>query len=479
MWRPDRASDRPLYRQIAAYIEQRISLGEMPPGSPLPSERKLAQQLGVNRSTVMQAYETLRASGLIESLTGSGTRVCRDRGGSAPKQTPNWSRYVESGTLQPNLPIMRRIREGLHSGVPFINFAGGELAPELSPSDAIADIMASHPFREPLSYGNPQGYVPLRVALASFLLEQRGIPATDESILITSGSQQSLYLLTQCLLNPGDAIAIENPSYAHSLAMFQSAGIRLFGLPVDDEGVHPDGIRSLYKQHRVRMVLLNPNYQNPTGRVMSAERRAEALACCEELGIPIVEDDPFSLTAFGEDPPPPLKSLDRNGTVLYIGSLSKVAASGLRIGWMVAPHTVISRLADARQQMDFGLSIFPQWIAARLLDSSSFLPHLERLRTSLRDRRDLMASALRRMLPSEISFELPQGGLNLWCRIHGEVNDYTLLENGIKNGVVFVPGSVYGAEQGFVRLSYARPPMEEIEMGIDKLAQAILKSLRT
>lgn len=475
MWKPDRTSNIPLYQQIAAYIEQRIALGEMPPGSPLPSERKLAQQLGVNRSTVVQAYENLRAAGLIESLTGSGTRVSRREQGL----TPNWSRYVESGALQPNLPLLRRIREGLQSGLPFINFAGGELAPELSPNDAIAEIMANQPFEEPLGYGNPQGYVPLRVSIASYLLEQRQIQATDESILVTSGSQQSLYLLTQCLLNPGDAIAIENPSYCSSLPMFQSAGIRLYGLPSDEHGVHPDGIRMLYKQHRIRMVFLNPNYQNPTGTVLSTERKIKILACCEELGIPIVEDDPFSLTAFDEEPPAPLKSLDRNGTVLYIGSLSKVAASGLRIGWLVAPHTVIRRLADARQQMDFGLSIVPQWIAAHLLDSSSFAPHMERLRKTLRDRRDRMAQALRRMLPDVISFDMPKGGLNLWCRIHAETSDYSLLENGIRCGVLFMPGSVFGAEAGFVRLSYARPPMEEIEMGIEKFAQALEKSAST
>ncbi|MFB9325567.1 PLP-dependent aminotransferase family protein [Paenibacillus aurantiacus] len=479
MWKPDRTSNRPLYQQIASYIEQRISFGEMPPGSSLPSERKLAQQLGVNRSTVMQAYENLRAAGMIESLTGSGTRVCRGESGVAPKQTPNWNRYVESGTFLPNLPLLRRIREALQSGVPLVNFAGGELAPELAPSDAIADIMREHPFRETLSYGDPQGFVPLRVALTSFLLEQRHIQATDESILVTSGSQQSLYLITQCLLNPGDAVAIEQPSYGYSLQMFQSAGIRLFGLPVDEDGVHPDGIRALHKQHRIRMVFLNPNYQNPTGTVMGAERRIEVLACCEELGIPIVEDDPFSLTAMEDAPPPSLKSLDRNGTVLYIGSLSKVAASGLRIGWMVAPHTVIRRLADARQQMDFGLSIFPQWIASRLLESSSFAPHLARLRAALRTRRDSMAAALHRKLPGEISFELPRGGLNLWCRINGDVNDSSLLESGIKNGVVFMPGSVFGAEAGFIRLSYARLPLEEIEMGIDKLAQALCRTSAT
>lgn len=477
MWKPDRNSKKPLYQQISEHIEQRISLGELPPESILPSERKLAEQLGVNRSTVVQAYEDLRASGMIESKTGSGTRVNKHKWGIFPKQTPNWNRYVEGGTFLPNLPFMRRIREGIQSGNPFINFASGELAPDLSPNDALRSLIIKHPFQDPLGYGDPQGYVPLRVALTSFLLDHRSIQATDESILITSGSQQSLYLITQCLLSPGDAIAIENPSYCYSLPMFQSAGLRLFGLPVDKQGVNPEDIKSLYRQHRIRMVFLNPNYQNPTGTVLGAERRSEILACCEQLGIPIVEDDPFSLTTMEENPPLPLKTLDQNGTVLYIGSLSKVAASGLRIGWMVAPQSVIRRLADARQQMDFGLSIFPQWIAAHFLESCDLDPHLRRLRDSLRFRRDLLAKTLQSELSNEITFDLPRGGLNLWCKINEPVNDYALLESGIKNGVIFVPGSVYGSDSGFARFTYARPPLEEIELGVHKFAKALRETL--
>jgi len=473
LWKPDRNRKKPLYLQISEHIEQRISFGELPPGSLLPSERKLAEQLGVNRSTIVQAYEELRASGMIERAAGSGTRVSKHKWGMAPKQTPNWNRYVEGGTFLPNLPFMRRIREGIQRGNAFINFASGELSHDLSPNESIQDILANEPFREALNYGEPQGFLPLRTSLTSFLKEQREINATNESILVTSGSQQSLYLITQCLLSPGDAIAIENPSYGYSLPMFQSAGLRLYGLPVDEHGVHPDDIRRLYRQHRIRMVFLNPNYQNPTGTVLSDERRSAVLDVCEQLGIPIVEDDPFSLTSFDEPSPPPLKTIDRNGSVIYIGSLSKVAASGLRIGWMVAPQSVIHRLADARLQMDFGLSIFPQWVASHLLQTQELDKHMQRLRTSLKRRRDLLIDALRAELPEMLSFEVPKGGLNLWCKLAEPADDELLLENGIKKGVLFVPGSVYGTEPGYVRLSYARPPEDDIGTGVLRFAEAL------
>jgi len=394
MWKPDRLSGRTLYQQIADDIEQRISYGEFPPGSLLPSERKLAEQLGVNRSTVILAYAELRSLGIIESRSGSGTRVSKYKWGATPRHTPNWHRYTEGGSFLPNLPFLRRIREALRQNPDLIDYASGELAGDLAPVEEINHLMSEKHYTSYLGYDNPQGYNPLRESLVSYLKQYRGIQTTDASILITSGSQQSLYLITQCLLSPGDAVAIEDPSYYYSLPMFQSAGLRLFRLPVDDKGVRPEDIRSLYKKHRIKMVFINPNYQNPTGHVLDDERRIELLDVASELGLPIVEDDPFSLTAYDGTPPMPLKSIDPIGSVLYIGSFSKIAASGLRVGWMVAPHAVVERLADARQQMDFGLSVVPQKVASQFLKSPYFQPHLERLRMHLLYKRDLLIEAL-------------------------------------------------------------------------------------
>ncbi|MDF2671563.1 MAG: GntR family transcriptional regulator [Paenibacillus sp.] len=473
MWTPDRKSSKPLYHQIADYIERRIAYGEFPPGSLLPSERKFASQLEVNRSTVVQAYDQLRAQGLIEGRTGSGTRVSLYKWGVTPKHTPNWRQYVEGGTFLPNLPFLRRIREEAHNHAHMIDFASGELSPDLCPNDAFRQLLQDRPFHDHLGYDNPQGYVPLRETLVTHLLNYRNIKATDSSILITSGSQQSLYLITQCLLSPGDAVAIEDPSYCYSLPMFQSAGLHLYRLPVDDKGVRPADVLELYRKHRIRMIFLNPQYQNPTGSVLDPARREQLLRISEELGIPIVEDDPFSLTSFQHCPPLPMKSYDTNSNVLYIGSLSKIAASGFRIGWMVAPQSVVSRLADARQQMDFGLSIVPQWLAAQYLASDYFEHQLFSLREALARRCRLLVESLREELSQEVSFEVPSGGLNLWCKLQKPVNDYKLLEEGIKRGVLFVPGSVYGSEPGFVRLSFARPKEEHIRPGVVKFAEAL------
>ncbi|NOU91724.1 aminotransferase class I/II-fold pyridoxal phosphate-dependent enzyme [Paenibacillus sp. LMG 31456] len=473
MWKPDRSIKQPIYQQITDYMEHRISFGEFPPGSVLPSERKLADLLGVNRSTIVQAYEELRASGLVESAKGSGTRVSMHKWGITPKQTPNWKQYAEGGTFLPNLPFIRRIREELRNRESIIDFASGELSPDLFPNAIIRDLLQNKPFQEHLGYEDPQGFSPLRSSLVSFLEQHLHIHATDSSILITSGSQQSLFLITQCLLSPGDAVAIEDPSYCYSLPMFQSAGLRLFRLPVDEHGINPEDILTLYRRHRIRMIFVNPNFQNPTGSTLTLERRVRLLEIASELGVPIVEDDPFTLTALDGNPPPTLKSLDTTGNVLYIGSLSKIAASGLRIGWLIAPQAVVSRLTDARQQMDFGLSSIPQWVATQFIEEGHFENQIIKLREALLEKRNEMIRGLQQLIQENVSFTPPQGGLNMWCKINGSVDDFKLLDEAIKKGVIFVPGSVYGSDHGYIRLCFARPQLDEIMPGLNLLKEAL------
>ncbi|TVY06707.1 MocR-like pyridoxine biosynthesis transcription factor PdxR [Paenibacillus cremeus] len=472
MWHIDRESDIPVYRQIADDLERRIMYGELPPGSVLPSERKLAQELKVNRSTIVQAYDELLATGLIESHRGSGRKVGTTHWGISPLRTPNWRQYAEGGSFLPNLPVIRKIRHEKQHRSTLIDMAGGELSPDLFPAEALKRMTRELDFAGSLGYADPQGDEGLRARLVSYLYDYHRIRTTEDSILVTSGSQQSLYLIAQCLLSPGDAVAVEAPSYYFSLPMFQSAGLRFIRLPVDGEGICPDDIPELHRKHRLRMIIVNPNYQNPTGTVMSAERRLRLLELAAEHGIPIVEDDPFSLTAFDEAPPLPLKALDRSSSVLYIGSMSKIVASGLRIGWLVAPQTIVQRLADARQQMDFGLSVLPQWLAAQYVGSEPFGQHLTQLREALRRKRDLTVAILERELAGEISFSVPKGGLNLWCSLHGEVDDSQLLEASIRRGILYTPGSVFGSGPGHARFAYARPREAELARGLAAFAEA-------
>jgi DNA-binding transcriptional MocR family regulator len=361
-WKPDRTDKKPIYKQIAEYIEQGISSGQFPSDSVLPSERKLAKELNVNRSTIVSAYEELQSLGIVDRKKGSGTRVSTDIWGISHKRIPNWGRYVEDGSFLPNIPLVQRIRSEIQKN-DLVNLASGELSPELMPDNHFKNILATQSFIGSLGYDHPQGNEDLRNTLVSHVKENKNIETDSSSILITSGAQQALHLIVECLLKPGDAVAIEDPSYCYSLPLFQSAGLRTFLLPVDKNGANPEDLLSLHKKHRIRMVFLNPDYQNPTGTILSLSRRKKFLEISTEYGIPIIEDDPYSLTSYNSEVNPTLKSIDSNGNVLYISSLSKIVASGLRIGWIIGPPQVIQRLADAKQQVDFGHSVFPQWIA--------------------------------------------------------------------------------------------------------------------
>ncbi|MED4404039.1 PLP-dependent aminotransferase family protein [Metabacillus fastidiosus] len=471
-WKPDRNNKKPIYKQIVEYIEQGISSGLFPADSLLPSERKLAQELDVNRSTIVAAYEELKSLGIVERKKGSGTRVSTDIWGISHKRIPNWGRYVEDGSFLPNLPLVQQIRSEVQNRK-LINLASGELSPSLMPNDQFRNILSSQPFIENLGYDHPQGNELLRETVTSHVKQFKNIETTASSILITSGAQQALHLIVECLLKPGDAVAIEDPSYCYSLPIFQSAGLRTFLLPVDKDGINPDDLVSLHKKHRIRMVFLNPDHQNPTGTVLHLSRRKRILELSIELGIPIVEDDPYSLTSYNGEVNPTLKSMDYNENVLYISSLSKIVASGLRIGWIIGPEQVIQRLADAKQQVDFGHSVFPQWVANEFLGSEYFTTHIDTIRAQLELRKHTITSSLREFLGNKVEFFTPAGGIHLWCKIDPSINEYLILNESMKNGIAFVPGSILGSQKGYIRFTFGRGEPDDIRKGILRFADAL------
>ena len=477
-WKPDKQSEIPLYQQISDYIQRRIVYGEFPPGSLLPSERALAKDLNVNRGTVISAYDLLYSNGMVERIKGSGTKVSTDVWGLTRMRVPNWDMYVERGSFLPSLPLYQHIRDEVYERN-LINFASGELAHDLMPYDTFQDILSKYEFQQSLGYEHPQGNLELRETIVHHLKKYRNIECTGQSILITSGAQQALHLITQCMLNKGDAIAYEDPSYAHSLPIFRSAGIKTIKLSMGEHGINPEELIQIHRRFRIKMVFLNPIFQNPTGTTLSLENRKRLLTITEELGIPIVEDDPYSLISLSEQTnTSTLKSLDKSGSVLYISSLSKVAASGLRIGWIVGPHNVIQRLADAKQQIDFGHSIFPQWVATEFLKSEMFDTHLQQLKQKLLEKRNLLASALQKELSDFLTFQAPEGGIHLWCRLLNEENEYQVLEVALRHGVIFVPGSLLGSKKGYIRLTYGRAETHQIEEGVLRLKEALLNLRR-
>lgn len=471
-WMPDRHAKKAIYKQLAEYIEKGIADGTFPSDKPLPSERNIAKDLNINRSTVVKAYDELESIGLIERHRGSGTTISKDIWGITKKRIPSWNRYIEAGSFLPNLPVIQKIRKEAVDHK-LINLASGELSEELFPKSFLRDITSTRSFIGSLGYDHPQGSEILRNTLTKHMKKSRGIETDPSSILITSGAQQALHLIVQCLLKPGDAIAIEDPSYNYNLQLFKSAGIQIYSLSVDHDGINPEELQSLYKKHRIKMIFLNPNFQNPTGSLMSVKKREAILEISSTLGIPVVEDDPYSLTAFSDDKIPTLKSMDRNGNVLYISSLSKIVASGLRIGWIIGPTSVIERLSDAKQQVDFGHASYSQWIANDFLESENFNLHTKRLIKELEKRRNKIIESLDVYLKGQVEYAVPQGGIHLWCKILKIYNENRLLEESIKRGVIYVPGSTMGSRNGFVRFTFSREDEDSIDEGIKRFAEAL------
>ncbi|KAF0815889.1 Transcriptional regulator, GntR family domain [Bacillus sp. ZZV12-4809] len=471
-WIPDRKSRTPIYKQLAFYIENGIADGTFPPDKPLPSERGLAKQFNINRSTVVAAYDELESNGIIERNQGSGTTISKDIWGMTKRRIPSWNRYIEAGSFLPNFPVTKRIHREL-TGTKLINLASGELSQDLFPLSSLREITSSRSFIGPLGYDHPQGNEILRETLAAHVKTFRDIEAESSSILITSGAQQALHLVIQCLLKPGDAVAIQDPSYHYSLPIFKSAGIKTYYLKTDKDGIDPDDITALYKKHQIKMIFLNPIYQNPTGTLLPENQRRKVLELSSKYGIPIVEDDPYSLTSFKGEKMKTLKSLDQNGNVLYISSLTKIVASGLRIGWIIGPKPVIERLSDAKQQVDFGHGSYSQWIANDFIESSNFESHIKHLVKQLDHRCKQIDTSLQTFLHDQLEYNVPQGGIHLWCRIKKDFNEIQLLEESIKRGVIYVPGSSMGTEKGFVRFTFAREKEENIHEGIKRFAEAL------
>ncbi|HWI48989.1 MAG TPA: PLP-dependent aminotransferase family protein, partial [Rummeliibacillus sp.] len=464
-WEPDRKSKKAIYKQLAEYIEKGIADGTFPADKPLPSERFLAKKFNLNRSTVVSAYDEVESNGLIERNRGSGTTISKDIWGITKKRIPSWNRYIEAGSFLPNLPVTQIIRRETVEHK-LINLASGELSEDLFPMNYLREITSTRSFIGSLGYDHPQGNAIFRETITKHVKQYRQIETDPSSILITSGAQQALHLIVQCLLKPGDAVALEDPSYSYNLPIFKTAGIKIHYLSVNEDGINPDDVESLYKKHRIRMIFLNPDFQNPTGSVMSEKKRKDILDISSKFGIPVVEDDPYSLTAFTGKKIPTLKSMDINGNVLYISSLSKIVASGLRIGWIIGPKSVIERLSDAKQQIDFGHSSFTQWIANDFLESEKFHSHMNKLVRELEKRRNQIVKSLNHYLKDQVEFSVPQGGIHIWCKILKDYNETQLLEESIKRGVIYVPGSTIGSKKNFVRFTFGRADEKSIEEGI-------------
>ena len=454
-------------RELVAWLASGIHNGTWPPETRLPPERTLAEQLRVNRSTVAAAYMELQARGLVDRRQGSGTYVHGDLWGIVP----DWTRYLERAAFRPMQPLVQRVQEA-RQRPETVDFSQADLGPALWPRGALSGFLQGMEIGESLGYAHALGMPALREAIAAEMRRRSALTVEPDALLVTTGAQQALYLVARGLLRPGDAIALERPSFYYSQALFQSAGIRLLPIPMDRDGVLPDRLEGVIREHRPAMVWLNPTYHNPTTTTLSLERRHAVLEISRRWNLPIVEDDAFSyLTVDGQkEPPPPLRSLGDGHQVIYIGTLSKIVAPGLRVGWIAAPRPIVERLADVKGQIDLGMPGIAQALAASFLADPAWNDHLRDVRQSLRARRDAFCAALAPLASRGATWSTPDGGLYVWLRFADDTPDRVRLERAISAGVVYGPGRIYGAEDGWARLNYLVQPAERVEGALSRLA---------
>lgn len=473
-WKPDKSLPMPLHLQIVGYIKEKISLFEWTVGMKLPSQRALAEVFGVNRSTIVAAMDELAAEGIIQGNTGGGTVIINNTW-NLMNQNYNWNSYISLGNHQPNHKIIRQINQAEFEP-DMIRLGSCEPASELIPQEKIQRILKKLSVSsQTFGYEEPRGSLLLRQEICNYL-KTIGISATPSSILITSGALQGLQLISLGLLQANSVVYLEKPSYLYSLRTFQSFGLQLLGIPYEETGLNLQELSERLKRKKGSILFTIPTFHNPTGTVMPLKKRIELLHLCEKEGLPIIEDDVYREIWFEESPPPPLKALDKNGLILYVGGISKNLSPGLRIGWIVGPDQVIERLADIKMQSDYGTSSLSQNVAAELFASGLYEEHNKILREKVKVRRDTTLNALIQYFSDIATWNTPAGGYFIWLKLNQPISMYQLFVKAFNHKVLIHPGDLYEFRSNqHIRISYSSATLPEIEQGIKLLAELVLE----
>jgi 2-aminoadipate transaminase len=483
----DAKLDKPLYAQIRDQIRERILAGDLKTGERLEASRELAKRLDVHRTTVSTAYAELEAEGLIHGTVGRGTFVAphdETRRASPPARRAPAGDFFWSGFFseEPHDDSLGRLMAS--ASVPgVISFAATHSAEDLAAVDLVRRALDAVLRREGarlLQYGSSDGYPPLR-ELLSARLRREGMAVEADELLITNGCQQSLDLLRRSLVAPGDAVACENPTYTGLSQVFNAPGIRLIGVPVGAEGINLDFLAAVLQQNKVKLLLVSPNFQNPTGVTMPLEARRRLLELAGEFQVPVAEDDIYGALRYRGRALPTLKALDTAGLVIYLNSFSKVGFPGLRVGWMVAARRVIERLRWAKQSADLHTNLLGQAVLEEL-GRRGWLDRL--IRRACRDyerKLGVLRRAVERHFPPEAACVFPQGGMSVWVELPESLDASELFSKARDRGVIFAPARYFYFQhprQNAFRLCFSAVPDSKIEEGVKILGEVMKEEIR-
>ncbi len=486
----DRQSTLPLFVQIRDQIRDQIASGILRQGERIPPTRELATRLGVHRTTVANAYDELQAEGWIAGHVGRGTFVAegaKPATGNAgkPERAPAGG---NNGLAWSSLLVPEPAEEMLENLMPepprgALSFLAARPSEEFFPVEDFrraCNTVLKREGRRLLQLGPSEGYRPLREWLKDWLREE-GISVEPDQILITNGCQQALDLAAKALVRPGDAVALENPIYPGAVSVFRRAGGRLVGVPVRSDGLDLQALEMLLEQAKPKVLLLTPNYQNPTGTTLTVGVRKRILELATAHRVAVVEDNIYGGLHLRGPAWPPLKALDKSGIVIYLNSFSKICFPGLRVGWCVAAPEVIARLRNVKQATDLHTDQLAQAALAEFGRSGQVARHLKVMRKIYRRRLEVTETALEKQMPEGVRWTRPAGGMAIWVTLPRQLDAGEVLFRARERGVVFAPGRLFffqNAEPNTLRLSFAALQDEQIRRGIALLGGLLRAELR-
>lgn len=366
-----------------------------------------------------------------------------------------------------------------------ISFAGGFPAPELFPIDQLKEItykVLQQEGQQAFQYASTSGYLPLREQIASRMSQKHGVSIGADEILITSGSQQALDMSAMIFLDEGDVVLCERPSYLGAINAFKAYGARFIEVPTDDDGMNLEALEKILdsESKNIKLVYVIPDFQNPTGRCWSIERRKGFINIMNQYDIPIIEDAAYSELAFNKDIRPSLCSLDQRKQVIYLGSFSKVFCPGLRVAWVYANPEILSTYTILKPNVDLSTSNFSQRQISYYLKEYDLDEHIDKICKVYKQRRDLALGLMQELFPKEITFTRPKGGLFSWVTLPKGKSTRELLEMALKRKVAFVPGGSFypnGGKENDFRLNYSNMSEEKIVEGLHRLSDILVQYL--
>jgi 2-aminoadipate transaminase len=467
----DAQSDVPLYRQVYEHIRGMIASGALNRGDRLPATRELAGSLGLNRTTVSAAYALLEADGLIQGHVGRGSFVLAEP--QAADSSLDWERLLPpSETLSAPTPP--------HDAISFaVSRPAEDLFPVKEFRRSCEEVLGSPEAGAILQLGSPGGYAPLR----HHLLEEarrEGVARATDDLTVTNGCQQALDLIARILVRPGDAVLVEDPVYTGLKNVLVRAGAQLIGVPVGHEGIEVDALERALARSHARLIVVTPNFQNPTGATIPLATRRAILRLARAAGAVLVENDTYGELRYEGEPVPPIKQLDAAGDTVLLRSFSKLTFPGLRVGWVVGPHALMARLAEAKRLADLHTDQLSQAVLLRFAVSGRLAAHRAHVLEAGRERLGATLDACQRFLPNGTSFTRPEGGMNLWVRLPEPLDAGELLDRAQRAGVTYLPGKYFAVtrhDAGALRLSFADLTPEKIRKGLATLGEIFSSEL--